>query len=153
MRTHRSLLVEQLERRLGLFSSAATIAVPEKGWISNIRSSLNMTMEQLGKKLNITRQAVKRIETSEASGTISLNLLREAGAAMEMKLVYGFVPIGGSVEQLIDNKARKLAERIVLRANHNMLLEDQANSDKVLQSSIQELAAELKREMKKSLWD
>jgi predicted DNA-binding mobile mystery protein A len=153
MRTQRRLLVDQLERRLSLFSEAAKAPVPVKGWIHNIRTSLNMTLEQLGQKLNRTKQAVNRIETSEASGSITINLLREAGNELDMRLVYGFVPNSGSVDKLIDNKARALAEKIVLRANHNMLIENQATSEEAVQNSIQELAADLKREMKKSLWD
>ena len=153
MRTQKRLVVEQLERRLGHFSEAGKIPIPDKGWICHIRTSLNMTMEQLGLKLNKTKQAVKRIESSEVSGTISLNLLREAGSGMGMRLVYGFVPISGSVNKLIEDKARLLAEKIVLRANHNMLLENQATSQESVQRSIRELADELKREMKKSIWD
>lgn len=127
--------------------------MPEKGWIRSIRTSLNMTLEQMGQRLNKTKQAVKRIETSEASGTISINLLREAGNAIGLRLVYGFVPVDGSLDKLIDKKAWELAERIVLRANHNMLLEDQATSQEALRKSIQDLADELKREMKRTLWE
>lgn len=153
MRTQRRLVVEQLDRRLALFSEAAKVPMPEKGWIHIIRTSLNMTLEQLGLKLNKTKQAVKRIESSEAAGSITLNLLEEAGNAMEMRLVYGFVPVTGSVDKLIDDKALALAERIVVRANHNMLLENQAGSKEAVQMSIKELATELKREMKRSIWD
>lgn len=153
MRNQKSLVVEQLDRRLGLFSKAAKIPVPERGWIHNIRTSMNMTMEQLGLKLNKTKQAVNRIENSEASGSITINLLKEAGSAMDMSLVYGFIPVSGSVDKLIEGKCMALAEKIVLRANHNMLLENQATDPGALQKSIQELAVELKREMRKSIWD
>ena len=153
MRTQRRLLVEQLDRKLFPFIEAGTIPLPEKGWIHSIRTTLNMTLEQMGRRLNKTKQAVKRIETSEASGSISINLLREAGNAIGFRLVYGFVPVNGSLDRLIDTKARELAERIVLRANHNMLLEDQATSQEALRKSIQDLASELKREMKKTLWE
>ena len=153
MRTQKRLLVEQLDRKLHLFIEAGKVPLPEKGWIHSIRTSLNMTLEQLGQKLNITRQAVNRIETSEASGSISVNLLREAGNAIGLRLVYGFVPVNGSLDKLIEARAFELAERIVLRANHNMLLEDQATSQEAQRKSIQDLAAELKREMKRTLWE
>lgn len=65
-----------------------------------------MTLEQLGKKLNITKQGVKRMEDSESAGTITLNSLKEIGNAFEMKFVYGFVPIDGSVDSLIVRKSR-----------------------------------------------
>ncbi len=153
MRNQRRLMIEQLDRKLLSFSEASEINIHTKGWINGIRITLNMTLEQFGKKLGITRQGARRIETSEASGSITINLLREAGNELDMRLVYGFIPNSGSVDKLIDNKARALAEKIVLRANHNMLIENQATSEEAVQNSIQELAADLKREMKKSLWD
>lgn len=153
MRNQRKLMIEQLERKLLPFRAADEIKMPANGWISSIRTTLNMTLEQFGKKLGITRQGARRIETSEASGTISINLLREAGKALNMKFVYGFVPVHGSVEALIDHKANELAKRVVLRTNQTMMLENQATGKENIERAIVELADELKREMKKSLWD
>ncbi|MCD4710651.1 MAG: mobile mystery protein A [Bacteroidales bacterium] len=146
-------MIEQLERKLLPFREADEIKIPANGWISGIRTTLNMTLEQFGKKLGITRQGARRIETSEASGTISINLLKEAGMALEMRLVYGFVPIHGSVETLIDHKANELAKRVVLRTNQTMMLENQATGKENIERAIVELAGELKKEMKRSLWD
>ena len=146
-------MIEQLERKLLPFREADEIKIPANGWISGIRTTLNMTLEQFGKKLGITRQGARRIETSEASGTISINLLKEAGMALEMRLVYGFVPIHGSVETLIDHKANELAKRVVLRTNQTMMLENQATGKENIERAIVELAGELKKDMKRSLWD
>ena len=118
MRNQSQLLVEQLDKKLMPFIEAGKVQIPDKGWISSLRNTLNMTLEQLGQKLNITRQGVKRIENSEASGTISINLLREVGRAMDMSFVYGFIPKHGSVSNLIDRKSYELAERIIQRTNH-----------------------------------
>ena len=70
-----------------------------------------------------------------------------------MKFVYGFFPKEGTIEGLVDLKAEKLARRIVLRTNQNMKLEDQGIGDEKIAKTIKELAVEIKREMKKSLWD
>ena len=153
MGNQRKLMIEQLDRKLLSFSDAGEIKLPAKGWISGIRITLNMTLEQLGRKLGITRQGARRIETSEASGTITLNLLKEAGKALEMRLVYGFVPAHGSIDALIDHKANELAKRIVLRTNQTMMLENQATSKKNIERAIAELAGEFKQEMTRSLWD
>ena len=153
MRNQKRLLVEQLDRRLEPFIGMEKITVPDKGWIHNIRTSLNMTLEQLGHKLSITKQGVKRIEESEASETISLKSLKGIGNALEMKLIYGFVPNHGSIENLIDQKAKKLAEKIVLRTNHNMMLENQETGKENIERAIQELTNEIKLEMRKSIWD
>ncbi len=153
MRNKRKLLVEQLDIKLGTFQKAETVLVPNRGWINTIRTALNMTMAQLGTRLNITRQGVKSIEESESKGTISINSLKEVAEALDLKLVYGFVPKDGSFDNLINNKAEKLAQKIVLRTNQNMKLENQGIEDEKINKSIKELTDEIKREMRKSLWD
>lgn len=153
MRNKQKLLVEQLDIKLGTFQKAETVLVPNRGWINTIRTTLNMTMAQLGTKLNITRQGIKSIEESESKGTISINSLKEVAEALGLKLVYGFVPKDGSFDNLINNKAEKLAQKIVLRTNQNMKLEDQGIEEEKITDSIKELANEIKREMRKSLWD
>ena len=153
MRSHKKLLLEQLDRKLKPFKEVEEIQVPQKGWINNIRNSLNMTLEQLGHKLNMTRQGIKKIEERESSGSITIKLLKEVGKEFGMKLVYGFVPTYTSVEEMVDEKAQQLARKIVLRTNQNMKLENQGNSDERIIKAIEELASEIKREMRRSLWD
>jgi predicted DNA-binding mobile mystery protein A len=153
MRNKRTLLIEQLDQKLEAFSQTKEIIIPERGWINTIRTTFNMTMAQLGSKLKITRQGVKRIEESEANGTITINSLKDVANALEMKFVYGFIPKEGSIENLINLKAEKLARKIVLRTNQNMKLENQGISEDKIDASIIDLANEIKREMRKSLWD
>lgn len=153
MRNKYSLLIEQLDQKLQPFAQTKKVLVPERGWINTIRTTLNMTMAQLGTKLNITRQGVKNLEESEANGTITLNSLKDVSRAMDLKLVYAMVPKDGTLNDLINVKAEKLAQRIVMRTNQNMKLEDQGISEEKLAKTIQDLANEIKREMRKSLWD
>ena len=153
MRNKRKLLIEQLDQKLQPFSQTGMVLVPERGWINTIRTTLNMTMAQLGAKLNITRQGVHRIEESESNGTITLNSLKDVANAMDLKLVYALVPKDGTINNLIQIKAERLAQKIVLRTNQNMKLEDQGIGDKKIAKTIKELADEIKREMRKSLWD
>ncbi|WP_292891950.1 mobile mystery protein A [Nonlabens sp.] len=153
MRNKQKLLIEQLDQKLQPFSQTRKVLVPERGWTNTIRTTLHMTMAQLGAKLNITRQGVKRIEESEANGTITLNSLKDVAHAMDLKLVYALVPKNGNINDLIQIKAEKLAQKIVLRTNQNMKLEDQGIGDEKIAKTIKELANEIKREMRKSLWD
>lgn len=153
MRNKQKLLIEQLDQKLQPFLESRKVLIPERGWINTIRTTLNMTMAQLGAKLKITRQGVKRIEESEANGTITLNSLKDAAMEMDLKLVYALVPKNGTINDLIQTKAEKLAQRIVLRTNQNMKLEDQGIGDERMAETIKELADEIKREMRKSLWD
>jgi hypothetical protein len=70
-----------------------------------------------------------------------------------MELVYGFVPKDGSLDALIDRKAKELATQIVLRTSNTMKLEDQGNTSKRIDKAIKERAAMIKNEMPKILWD
>jgi len=153
MRNKKQLLIEQLDQKLKPFQKTEMVLVPDKGWINTIRTTLNMTMVQLGAKLGVTKQGVNKIEDSEAKGSISINSLKEVGNALDLKLVYGFVPKDGTINNLINLKAEKLAKKIVLRTNQNMKLEDQGIGDEKITKTIKELADEIKREMRKSLWD
>jgi len=153
MRNKRKLLIDQLDQKLGVFKGAEMVPVPQKGWINTIRTTLNMTMDQLGTKLKLTKGAVQKIEEREAIGQITINKLKDVGEVLDLKFVYGFVPKDGTIDNLINSKAEKLARKIVLRTNQNMKLEDQGISDEKINQSIIDLANEIKREMRKSLWD
>lgn len=153
MRNKKKLLVEQLENKVAKFKNAGMIQVPDKGWINTIRTTLCMTREQLGARLSMTKGAIQKIEERDSTGQITINKLKHVGRGLDMRLVYGFVPTDGTINNLIDLRAEKLARKIVLRTNQNMKLEDQGISEKRIKDSIKDLASEIKREMRKSLWD
>ena len=153
MRNKQKLLIEQLDQKLTNFKDAAMVLVPQKGWINTIRTTLNMTRDRLGTKLDLTKGAIQKIEEREATGQITLNKLKDVGKALDMQFVYGFVPKDGTIDNLINIKSRALARKIVLRTNQNMKLEDQGIGDEKINKTIKDLANEIKREMRKSLWD
>ena len=153
MRNKKQLLIEQLDQKLKKFKDSAMVQVPTKGWINTIRTTLNMTRDQLGTKLEMTKGAIQKIEEREALGQITINKLRDVGQALDMKFVYGFVPNDGTIENLISIKSEKLARKIVLRTNQNMKLEDQGIGEEKIDRTIKDLANEIKREVRKSLWD
>lgn len=149
----KKLQLSQLNKKLLSLSSLVSVNPPDAGWIRMIRLSIGMTMNQLGKKLGVSRQAVLDIEKREMEGAISIKTLREVGKALDMKLVYGFIPIDGSVEALVDRKSKELATEIVMRTSQNMALEDQENSDERLRRAIEERTNEIKNKLPKALWD
>lgn len=153
MRNQKKLILEQLERKLQPFYKGKEVSVPEKGWVHAIRTGLNMTLEQLGVKMNITKQGVKDMEERDAVGSLSIKSLKEVANVMDMQLVYCIVPKEESLDELVNHKARKLARKIVQRTNRNMKLENQGTADSHIEDAIEELAAEFKREMKKTIWD
>lgn len=147
------LQVEQLSKKLEPFTSIAEVIRPSVGWVRTIRNSFGMSLEQLGDKLEVTRQSAQNLEKREADGTITIKALEEAANALDMKLVYGFIPMDGSIEKLIDRKARKLATEIVLRTSGTMKLEDQENSPERIKKAIEERTKEIIEEMPKMIWD
>lgn len=150
---NKSLQIQQLNNKMRGFESLKKTSIPPTGWIKAIRTALGMSMQQLGKKLNISRQGVMDIERREKEGSITIKSLREIARVMDMQLVYGFVPVDGSLDALIEKRATELATEIVMRTANTMKLEDQANSKKRIQSAIRERAASIKNEMPKILWD
>jgi predicted DNA-binding mobile mystery protein A len=148
-----SLQFQQLNTKMLGFSSLSQVAIPPTGWIKAIRTTLGMTMQQLGKKLGISKQGVMDMEKREKEGAITIKALKEAAKAMDMQLVYGFVPHDGSLDALIEKRARALATQIVLRTSQTMKLENQGNSTLRIEKAIQERTETIKNEMPKILWD
>ena len=149
----KSLQIQQLSSKMLAFASLQKVAPPPTGWIKAIRNAIGMSMLQLGKRLSITKQSVQDIERREKDGSISLKALREAARALDMQLIYGFVPNDGSLEALIDRKATELAKQIVQRTSNSMKLEDQENSKQRIEKATEERATIIKNEMPKTLWD
>lgn len=147
------LQIQQLDQRISDYSGLEKVAPPVEGWIKTIRTALGMSMQQLGKRLSVTKQSVKALEAREQQGTLTINALRDAANALDMHLVYGFVPNDGSLEELIERRAMELARQIVLRTDNTMRLEDQENTRSRIEKSIKERAAMIRNEMPRVLWD
>jgi predicted DNA-binding mobile mystery protein A len=147
------LQLEQLESKIKVYVPITKVAVPPTGWIKAVRLGLGMTLQQLANRISVSKQSVLEMEQREKDGSISLKLLRESARALDMELVYGFVPKDGSLDALIEHKARELAVKIVNRTSNTMKLEDQENSENRIKKAIDERTALLKNEMPKILWD
>lgn len=149
----KSLQLQQLNSKMQAFASLQKVAPPPTGWVKAIRTSIGMSLQQLSNRLSITKQSVQEIEQREMDGSITIKSLREAAKALDMQLVYGFVPNDGSLEALIERKAKELATKIVLRTSNTMKLEDQENSKQRIEKAIEERTAIIKNEIPKTLWD
>lgn len=149
----RTLLIEQLDTKLSCFMAVDKVALPSSGWIKAIRTVLKMSLRQLGNRMNISPQSIGDMEKREANGTITLNTLRELAIGLDMKLVYGFVPNKGSIDEMIEERALEIAKEIVGRTHVTMTLEDQQNSIDRIAKAIAQKKEEIKQEMPKYLWD
>lgn len=147
------LILEHVDAKITQLKKVEDLVIPSSGWIYSIRKALGMSMRQLGSRMGITPQSVKEIEEREKNGTVTLKVLRQFGQALNLKLVYGFVPSGGSLEKIIEQRALELATEIVKRTSATMKLEDQENRPDRLKKAIKEKAEEIKFQMPKYLWD
>jgi predicted DNA-binding mobile mystery protein A len=149
----KTLQFQQLNTKMLAFASLHKVASPPTGWLKALRLALGMSSQQVAKKLSITRQGVQDMERREKDGSITIKALREVANALDMQLVYGFVPKDGSLDALVDRKAREMAKQIVLRTSNTMKLEDQENSHERIEKAIEERVNAIKTEMPKALWD
>ena len=148
-----NLITEQVDKKLLAFDKVKDTTRPPEGWVHAIRSGMKMSLRQLGKRLDVTPQSIKELETREKRGTVTLDALDKAGKALNMRLVYGFIPVEGSIHEMIAHRAREVATQVVKRTSMTMKLEDQENSAERIERAIDELTEELKREMPRYLWD
>jgi len=153
MNSTKLLQISQLDKKLSKYKILNINDIPQRGWIRAIRTALNMSMKQLGKKLGITAQSVKEIEEREQNMSITLKSLKEAGETLNLKLVYGFVPLNGSLKQLVEKRALALASEIIQRTSKSMELEDQKNTQKRLKEALHEKSREIYNKLPKYLWD
>lgn len=147
------LILDHVNAKIAQLKKAEDLVIPPAGWIYSIRQALGMSMRQLGNRMGITPQSVKEIEEREKNGTVTLKVLRQFGQALNLKLVYGFIPSEGSLEKIIERRAWELAKEIVTRTSASMKLEDQENKPGRLKKAVKEKAEELRLQMPKYLWD
>ena len=149
-----NLIIQQLDKKFEKIQSVSnSLIVPSNGWINTLRKALSISLKQLGKKLNVSSQNINQFEQREKDGSISLQKLKDVAEVLDMNFVYTFIPKDGSLEKLIEKRAYKLAEEIVMRTSHTMKLEDQENTKERVRKSIEEKAEKIKNEMPKYLWD
>ena len=114
------LQIQQLNHKMQVAAALKKITPPPIGWIKAIRTALGMSLQQLDNKISITKQSLQDIERREKDSSITLKTLKEAAIALDMEFVYVFVPKDGSLNNLIDRKAKELATKIILRCPGNL---------------------------------
>lgn len=122
----RRLRISQLDRALTPFLAAKDIPRPQKGWIRAIREVAGITVRDFAKKLHRAPSVAAHLEGSEAEFRITLASLRDAADALGCQLVYALVPKSGSIQELVEERARNKAAENVRAVEHSMALEDQA---------------------------
>jgi predicted DNA-binding mobile mystery protein A len=136
-REFRQLRLFQLDRTLENMRSVPPR--PKGGWISSVRQALGLTLQQVGKQIRTSRQAIQQLERAEAEDRITLGALRRAATALGCDLVYALVPNTGSFAELAERPTRDRAARDARSVVQTMLLEDQkpGNLDQLIEGEAQ----------------
>ena len=142
--------LDETQGKLNPFSVLKSEIKPDNGWVNAIRVSIKMSLRQLGERLHITPQGVKDLEKREKEGAITINTLKEVGRVLDMDLVYGFISRHNSLEDMIEERAREIAEEVVLRT---IKLDNQKNSENDIKKAIQQKTYEISSKMPSNLWD
>jgi predicted DNA-binding mobile mystery protein A len=94
-----------------------------------LREVLDLTLRDVGRRLDIRAQAVRAFEKAEATDRITLASLRRVAEAMGCELVYVLGPLDGSLQTLAEREARRLVAPDVEATAHSMQLEAPGSGD------------------------
>lgn len=173
--------IRNLDYALVKYKDAKNIDPPLGGWINKIRTTIRMSLKQLGdrieepilneeriivdyKKASVTPQAILEYEKNEANGTITLKSLRKIAKALNLKFVYGFVPLertgiitnhSDSLFSMIENKAKKAAEEFYQKEENKINFDGETNIEyeKLMKIVIHKKKTEIINKHLQTLWD
>jgi len=147
----RDLQLQQMDALLEAWRGSQLSSRPRSGWVRAIREAMGMSAAAFARRLGMTPVGVRKLESSEASDTITLASLRKLAQALDCELRYALVPRTSLLQQVKDRAERVARERLSPIA-HSMALEDQAVQ--VLQNKLQlELATkDLIEGSRRELW-
>ena len=143
--------VKQLDEKLRPIRKLPSRDVPKGGWIRSLRSALGLAGVDLARRLGIAPSSVAALENSEAAGTVSLNTLRKAAAAMDCDLVYAIVP-RSSIGKVLERRANEKAEAMLRHVGQSMNLEAQGVIDDADRELYREVLVETLLQKPSALW-
>ena len=116
-----------------------------------IRESLGVTLEVFGQLLGVTRATAHQIERAEVNESITVKRLRAAANALNCDLSIQLVP-RQSLQEMVRERAYRLAEEEFKWLNHTMVLENQAIYDSDADAFIERIANDLIERKDSRLW-
>ena len=144
---------KSLDHKLNHLIKGGEFARPHRGWIKAVREALGMTTAQLARRIGVSQPRITELEQAEIDDKITLGSLRRAAEALNCTLVYAIVPNNSTLENIVLDRARKKATKILAGVNHTMALEDQNLSDEDIRSEIENLAHEIIVKKPRIIWD
>jgi len=129
-----------------------SLQLPKEGWVATVRNALGMSLAELGQRVNRTRATVSSIERSEQEGRATIQSMNTLAEAMGCKFVYAIIPNDGSIEDIIEQQARKKAKALVNQASTHMALEKQSLSAEEIFDETERLTCELMENINSDFW-
>jgi transcriptional regulator with XRE-family HTH domain len=77
---------------------------PTNGLLRAVRHALHIPVAEIAEKMGVNRSIIFDLEAREPKNTISLKSMSRMAEAMDCKVLYGIVPIGGKT---LDDLAEK----------------------------------------------
>jgi predicted DNA-binding mobile mystery protein A len=149
---YNELRLKQTEEQLRPFRRLARVRPPRAGWVRAVREALGMSAAQLALRLNVTRQTIRDLEHSEATGKITLDSLNRLAGALGCRVVYALVP-EKPLQEMQRERAGAKADSMVKSVSHSMALEKQSVSTREERRQRAQLVQRLLQGDPKKLWD
>ncbi len=146
----RTLAVQQLDKALGPWRTLPR-ARPKGGWLRAVRQALGMTTRQLANTVGVTQGAVVDAERNEAKGDITLATLQRYAAALGCEVSYVPIP-KRPLQEMLEERAERVAREQVARVRHSMALEDQQTGQDHEEREIAEIRRKLLEGKRSRLW-
>jgi hypothetical protein len=74
-----------LDQEISFFKAAHRPKVPERGWIFTFRTTLGMTLRQLGKRMSMSPQGIYDMEKGEIKGAVTIQQMKEVAGEKTSK--------------------------------------------------------------------
>lgn len=148
----RMMARKNIDKRLMGLRSSEVLARPPRGWIKAIREALGMTSKQLARRLGVSQPRASEIEKNEVAGALTLDSLRRAANALDCQLVYALIP-RQPLQELVEERAAKLARARLDAAAHSMALEDQSVDEVDARTQLDMLIKKFAENEGAALWE
>jgi predicted DNA-binding mobile mystery protein A len=88
-----------------------------------------MSGAELAARMGVSQSTVADLESSEVNGTIKLDTLRRAAAALDCDVIYFLVPQSSLHDAVAGQARRKAAEHLAPVAHHSRLEDQELDRD------------------------
>jgi len=111
-----------------------------------------MTSKQFAGRMGVSQPRASEIEKNELVGSLTLDTLQRAAQALDCRLVYALVP-GKPLQEIIEERARRLAIARLKAISHSMSLENQSVDEEDAKKQLDQLIRTLAEREGSALWE